>query len=205
MKLHRLIVLLVVLAMVPVVAFAQDTGGEAFVLELSAKLAELGWDDDALTGFKEAAAEMDWSGAQNADPELLASALEFGMSDDALTARERAQIAHALTQWATEMTRLGYNQRDVAEAAMQATRSAAGAVTQLRSEAGDLVRERLRDRVNEAMEEHIPTRFRDGNEFGGIYRTDGESVPGIGLNPDGPAGPGSQAGPRDNSADPTGD
>ncbi|MCK4516492.1 MAG: hypothetical protein KAU31_14620 [Spirochaetaceae bacterium] len=89
MKLNRLTVLLVVLALVPVAAFAQETGGEAFLLELSTQLAELGWDDDALA------------------------------------IQERAQIARALATHTAEMTRLGYAERDIAEAAMQATPAAA--------------------------------------------------------------------------------
>ena len=214
MKLNRPIVLLVMLAMVSFAVFAQETEGEAFVLELSAQFAELGWDDDALTEFREAARELDWSAAENADAELLAWALDSGMPDRALTAPEQVQVALALAERTGELLRLGYAQRDVAEAAMQATRAAAAEMAQLRSEAGNPdLGEMIRARLNEAIElqTRTATRTRGGNQSGGTYRIGGESNPGVPLNPDDPpspgdpAGPGSQAGPRDNSPDGTGE
>ncbi len=205
MKLNRLIVLLVVFAMLPFAAFAQETEGDGFVLELSAQLAALGWDDEALTEFKEAAGELDWSGATNADPQLLAWAFDSGMPDDALTAPEQVHVALALAERTGELLRLGYAQRDVAEAAMQATRTAVGAMmaTQLRNETGDTeLRVMIQARLNDAIEEQIRamTRTWDGNASGSAYRVGTESDPGDFAGP-----PGTQAGPRDNSPDPNGD
>ena len=205
MKLNRLIVLLVVFAMLPFAAFAQETEGDGFVLELSAQLAALGWDDDLLTEFKEAAEELDWSGAENADPELLAWAFDSGMPDDALTAPEQAHVALVLAERTGELKRLGYAQRDIAEAALEATRAAAQTMiaTQLRNETGDTeLRLMIQARLNEAIEEQIRTmtRTRDGNASGSAYRVGTESEPGDFAGP-----PGSQAGPRDNSADRAGD
>ncbi len=207
MKLNRLIVLLVVLAMVSVAAVAQETGGKAFLLELSTQLAELGWDDDALAEFEAAAGELDWSGAENADPRLVAWAFEFGMPDDALAVQERANLALALATQTAKLTRLGYAERDVAEAAMQATRAVVGGMAQLRNETGNPdLGEMIQNRLNEAMEEQArtATRTRGGNASGGTYRI-GESDPGIPLNPDDPPRPGDPAGPGDNSPDGTGD
>ena len=204
MKLNRLIVLLVVFAMLPFAAFAQETEGDGFVLELAAQLAALGWDDDALTEFKEAAEELDWSGATNANPQLLAWAFDSGMPDDALTAPEQAYVALALAERTGELMRLGYAQRDVAEAALEATRTAVQTMmaTQLRNETEETeLRMMIQAQCNDAMEEQIRaiTRTRDRNVSGSAYRLGTESEP------DDFAGPGSQAGPRDNSADPTGD
>ena len=94
---------------------------------------------DEVGEFKEAAGELDWSGATNADPQLLAWAFDSGMPDDALTAPEQAYVALALAERTGELMRLGYAQRDVAEAALEATRTAVGAMmaTQLRNETGD--------------------------------------------------------------------
>lgn len=207
MKLNRLTVLLAVLALVPVTTFAQETGGEAFLLELSTQLAELGWDDDALAEFEAAAGELDWSGTENADPKLVAWAFEFGVPDDTLAVQERAHLALALATQTAQLTRLGYAERDVAEAAMQATRAVVGEMAQLRNETGNPnLGEMIQNQLNKAMEEQARTvtRTRSGNASGGIHRI-GESDPGIPLNPDDPPSPGDPAGPGNGSPDGTGD
>jgi len=206
MKLNRLIVMLVVFAMVSVAAVAQETDADEFLADLSLELAELGWDDDVVAEFEGAAEELDWSGAENADPRLLAWALEFGISDDALAVQERVQIALALANNTAQMTRLGYSDRDIAAAAMEATRTVVQEMTQLGTggENSDPVNEMIRVRMKEAMEEQTRTmkvnQVRGGNASGSAYGV-GESDAGIPLGPDDTPNPGDPAGPGAGSQD----
>ena len=205
MKLNRLIVTLVVLAVVSVAAIGQETEGEAFLLELSAELSEIGWDDDVVADFEEAAGDLDWSGAENADPKLVAAALAYGMPETALALQTQVQMAQALAIHTATMTRLGYSERDIAAATMQATRTMAEEMSQQRSGAGDPdVGEMMQARLNEATEAlqtRTMSQSRGANASGSTYGGSESDPPRPGdpaATADGPAadGTGDRTGPR---------
>jgi hypothetical protein len=209
MKLNRIVVTIAVLAIVSVAVVGQEISGETFMLQLATELSELGWNEDAVQQFKNAANGLDWSGAENADPKLVAWALEFGMSDDAVAVQERAQLALALATHTAQMTRLGYTDRDLAAAAVQATRLATETMTRSRNESGDpdAIGDMVRTRLGEAMEQQTrtATQVRNGNQTGNIYRI-GESDPGVPVSPDEQPNPGNPDGPADSgTSDGTGE
>lgn len=202
MKLNRLVFAGLVLVLAGGLAFAQAADGEAFLNELKLELAASGWSEEEIAAFDEAASELDWAGAGNADPQMIARALAYGMSENAVAVQEQARMALALAQHTAEMKRLGYSDRDVATAAMTATRSAVQSMSQVRRMDGEQVGDLVRDRLNEALQEQTRTitRTRSGNSSGNSYRLN-ESQPGVPFSPDDPARPG---GPGDAPADGSG-
>lgn len=106
-------------------SFAQSASGNtAFVTKLLVQLQQDGWSPAASAALGNAASRLDWSGTDNADPQVVALALEYGASHDAaLTATAQAQIALQLALSSVEMEKSGLSQQSAAVAALTALQS----------------------------------------------------------------------------------
>jgi len=105
-----------------------QASGPAFVPGLLAQLAKDGWSAQATTALSNAAAELDWSGTQGANPSVVALALESGKSQDqglqpAAEAQLALQLALHLALSTAQMQAAGLDSHETAAAALTAVQA----------------------------------------------------------------------------------
>jgi hypothetical protein len=111
-------------------AWAQEPG---FLPALLEQLGRHGWTVQERNAFAEAAAGVDWTQVENADPEAVALALSLRTREQLqvrdrlmLTEREQVEAALQLALMAREMAAAGFDRHDTAAAAAAAMRNCLG-------------------------------------------------------------------------------
>ncbi len=140
-----LVAAILIAAAAPV--FALESGGPSFVPGLLAQLSTDGWSTQETEALSAAASQLDWSGTQGGDPQVVALALELAKSQDqSLSATEEAQLGLQLAQSAVQMSAVGLDTHSEAAAALAAVRGVLAAIQAWRAggsqgDLGELIRE----------------------------------------------------------------
>ena len=151
-------VLAVVLALTPSLAVAQEP--PSFVAELTALLREAGWNEAEIDDLSAAARDLSWDAAAGARPEVVALVLEYARESDreGTVGMECARLALEIALASTAMRQAGYDEIDIARAALEGTRDALAEIRTWR-EAGRIGNPGhiVRERVLAAVRTHIRT------------------------------------------------
>lgn len=154
------------------VVSAQESSAPPQILQRTLQyLQQYGWSEDQLDRFRQAAGKQNWEEADGADPEIVALALRLGNQErEQLNASENADLALELAHMARTMQSLGFQSREISEAAFEGTRDIVRNMQQMRAQiqenvdldSGDtaLIRERIRQRIREHLEESVQRQAR---------------------------------------------
>lgn len=125
----------------------------AFVSRLAGELREQGWSSEALEELVAAATQLGWQGTEQAPAEVVALALSYSSeAEDEISGLEQAQLALELAQTAIAMQDAGLDERRVAVAALEGTRSMLAQIQQWqRGEGSEEFGLRIRSTVREAV------------------------------------------------------
>ena len=132
-----------------------------FVEDLAALLEGGEFTGEEIAALVTAAQELDWEGAEAADPAVVALALEMSESENGekdLEPLEQAQLALELALTAVEMENEGYEQRVIARAAIEGARQITARIQEWKREGepeelGERIRNTVRERVVEVARE----------------------------------------------------
>jgi len=156
-----------------------------FVEELSSLLGDRGWTEEEVSRLVDAAKELNWEGAEDAGPEVVALALEFGKKEEAdMEPLEQAQLALELALTAVEMESMGYDERSVARVALNGVRDMLSEIQSWREgggegNLGEMIRNRLSNEVRSMAMVQVHERARDKaqEQSGGVSETGFSQIP----------------------------
>jgi hypothetical protein len=158
MKYLNVTVLAAILALTPSLAVAQESA--SFVDELTEVLRGEGWSEADIDELSAAARDLNWDAAAGARPEVVALVLEYARESDreGTVGLERALLALEIALASNAMRQAGYDEIDIARAALEGTRDALAEIRTWR-EAGRIGNPGhiVRERVLAAVRTHIRT------------------------------------------------
>ena len=153
------------------VSAQENSAPPQFLQQTLRYMQQYGWSEDQLNQFRNAAREQNWENVEGAEPEIVALALRLAQRErEQLNASENADLALELANMARTMQRLGFQSREIAEAAFEGTREIVRNMQQMRTQiqanddvaSGDalFIRERIRARIREHLDESVEKHVR---------------------------------------------
>ena len=160
------IISVLLIAALPAAVAAQETEEEGnFVAQLAQNLEETNWSEAEIEELVSAAQELNWEAAEGANPETVALALNVAKrrgggedEESEISGLEQAQLALETAIAAREMEQAGFEERDVARAALNGARNT---IAQIQSwKDGDRegnLGQMIRNQVSEAVRSQART------------------------------------------------
>ncbi len=201
MKRITVLIAIAVLLVATGSAVAQSDEEQApprFVEDLAALLEGGEFTGEEIAALVTAAQGLDWNGAEEADPAVVALALQMSESsngEEDLEPLEQAQLALELALTAVEMENAGYEDRVVARAAIEGARQVTSRIQEWKREGepenlGEQIRNTVRERVVEVARERGDAdgfdRAEKARSRGSAGRPGSDEGPGSGAIPDTP-------------------
>ena len=85
----------------------------AYVFDLAPLLAQYGLTEEQINAFQVGAADLDWTGAEDIDPQMLAHVFEYGLSIEGGPIQNTLVFAHAWAHLIAQMSQMGLKDRRI--------------------------------------------------------------------------------------------